>query len=154
MQTEELLEAWNRHHRINIYVLDNIHESHLLDRWDVDSPHVGMQFAQLHGIRRMWLQVGAADLWEQTKEIDRKKVNYKAYLREQLNESALAMSTFLQQGLEQNKIKGFKAGPINFLAYLISLESHHRSEILSTLKSQGREISEDLEFGMWDWTKR
>lgn len=151
---EQVLDSWLRHHRINAYFLDHLSESHLGERLDRKGKSIAELFAHMHQVRRMWLQVSAPSLWEETAGMDKKQIFYKPYLKERLNDSAQSIHSLLSMGLKEHKIKGFKAGPVNFLSYLIAHESHHRGQAISMLRANGYELSEDLAYGIWDWGKR
>jgi uncharacterized damage-inducible protein DinB len=51
------------------------------------------------------------------------------------------------------KVKSFKKGVIPFLGYFISHESHHRGNILLTLKQSGEKIADTVKWGLWEWGK-
>ncbi|MCI4671530.1 MAG: hypothetical protein MRZ79_25530 [Bacteroidia bacterium] len=150
----QLLASWQRHQRINAYFLDHMQESYLLDSLEGGDRNIGQLFAHLHEVRRMWLQVAAPDLWEQTSALDKKRLSYRNYLNDQLEESGHAIEALLKRSMDTGKIKGFKAGLVNFMAYLISHESHHRGQAIIILRINGREVSEALAYGIWDWGKR
>jgi uncharacterized damage-inducible protein DinB len=38
------------------------------------------------------------------------------------------------------------------LGYFISHESHHRGNILLTLKQSGEKISDAVKWGLWEWS--
>jgi len=56
-------------------------------------------------------------------------------------------------------VKGFSTGPggkkgvIPMLGYFVSYESHHRGNILLSLKQSGEKIPDALKWGLWEWGK-
>lgn len=151
---QQVLDSWRRHHRINTYFLDHLPEPYLSESPEGRQKTIASLFAHVHQVRRMWLQVADPVLWEGTEAMDKKQIFYKHHLKRHLEDSALAIEGLLKKGLEVDKIKGFKLGPVNFLSYLISHESHHRGQAIWTLRNKGVEISDALAFGIWDWGKR
>lgn len=51
------------------------------------------------------------------------------------------------------KVKGFKKGVILFLGYFILPESHHRGNMILTLKQSGEKIPDSVEWELWEWGK-
>ena len=71
-----------------------------------------------------------------------------------LNESYAALEEFFSKSWDDNgKVKGFKKGVIPFLAYFVSHESHHRGNILLTLKQSGEKLPDAVKWGIWEWGK-
>ena len=51
------------------------------------------------------------------------------------------------------KRRGFKKGLPAYLAYFVAHESHHRGNILLTLKQCGHNLDKDLRYQIWDWDR-
>ena len=51
-------------------------------------------------------------------------------------------------------MKGFKPHVTAFAGYLISHESHHRGQIVWTLKDAGHPVDQKTSFGLWEWGVR
>jgi uncharacterized damage-inducible protein DinB len=64
------------------------------------------------------------------------------------------MSTMLQRGEADGKVKGFKPHATAFLGYIISHESHHRGQLIATLKQAGIPLDKKVLYGMWEWGTR
>lgn len=51
------------------------------------------------------------------------------------------------------KVKGFKKGVLPLLGYFIAHESHHRGNMLLTLKQSGEKFPDAIKWGLWEWGK-
>lgn len=151
---KEQIDTWHINNRINLYLLDAIDENYMTDISASKGRKVGEQFAHLHNVRMMWLKAAAPELLKGLLKIDKEiKIN-KAILVSELNKSAEAIAKLLEKGFAENKIKGFKPHPAAFLGYLISHESHHRGQIILTLKQSGHPIDQKTQYGLWEWGSR
>src|SRR5438034_1116539 len=135
MDHTEMLETWEIHNRINLYLLEAIEAAHLHDHSASKGRSVGEQFAHVHNVRLMWLKAGAPDLLKGLNKIEKEQAGDKKLLCKSLIDSSAAIKTMLATGIEAGgKIKGFKPHVFGFLGYLISHESHHRGQIMLSLK--------------------
>lgn len=72
-----------------------------------------------------------------------------------LTASGKAVEVLLRKSLASGgRIKGFKPHAAAFLGYLISHESHHRGQIVLTLKQAGHPVDKKTAFGLWEWGVR
>jgi uncharacterized damage-inducible protein DinB len=151
----QLLETWNIHNRINLYLLEAIAEEALSGLSTSKGRSVGEQLAHLHNVRLMWLKSAAPELLGGLVKIEKTQKIDKTLLAAALQGSGKAIEFLLQRSLESGgKVKGFKPHVTAFLGYLISHESHHRGQIALTLKQAGYKLDQKTGFGLWEWGVR
>ena len=155
MANNQLVETWQIHDRINLYLLDAVDPQSLGNHSASKGRSVGEQFAHLHNVRLMWLKASAPELLKGLNKIENDQANDKKLLAKSLTESGKAIGALLTQSLEAGgKVKGFKPHAAAFLGYLISHESHHRGQIALTLKQSGKPLDKKISYGMWEWGVR
>jgi uncharacterized damage-inducible protein DinB len=150
---DPIIETWQIHNRINLYLLENIAEEALADQSASKGRIVGQQFAHVHSVRMMWLKVAAPQLLEGLPKIEKENIT-KANLKEALELSEKAISRLFEIAGPSGKIKGFKPHATAFLGYLISHESHHRGQIMLALKQSGHMVDQKIQYGIWEWGTR
>jgi uncharacterized damage-inducible protein DinB len=148
-----ITETWQIHNRINLYLLDSIGEENLKDQSASKGRTVGQQFAHIHSVRVMWLKVAAPELLEGLPKIEKDQIS-KEILAAGLTLSGLAVERLFERTLPDGKIKGFKPHAAAFLGYLISHESHHRGQIMLSLKQSGHPVDQKTQYGIWEWGTR
>ena len=155
MDANQILETWQIHDRINLYLLDSIDADALDSHSASKGRSVGEQFAHLHNVRLMWLKVAAPDLMKGLTKIENEKAHDKKLLSKSLQGSAKAIGLLLEKSVETGgKVKGFKPHAAAFLGYLISHESHHRGQIILSLKQSGKPVDKKIAYGIWEWGVR
>ena len=148
-----LTETWQIHNRINLYLLDGIEDANLSDISASKGRNVGEQFAHMHNVRLMWLKVADSSLLDGLIKIEKENITREA-LTTALTASGIAIEGLFEKTYATGKIKNFKPHAAGFLGYLISHESHHRGQIMLTLKQSGHPVDKKLQFGIWEWGTR
>ncbi|HVG41587.1 MAG TPA: DinB family protein [Chitinophagaceae bacterium] len=151
---KEFIETWHIHNRINLYLIAGIDENHFTAISASKGRTVGEQWAHIHNVRLMWLKASAPNLLVGINKIEKEQSITKEQVTSKLSASATAIATLLEKGFTDGKIKGFKPHPAAFLGYLISHESHHRGQIMLTLKQAGHPVDKKTAFGIWEWGSR
>ena len=146
----QIIETWEINNRINLYLLNAIEEEHLSAVSASKGRTVAEQFAHLHNVRLMWLKEGLPELLSTLEKIEKEKIT-KRILSDQLIKSGAAISKMIEKALEVGKLKGFKPHPTAFLGYIISHESHHRGQIVLSMKQSGKPLDKKILFGLWEW---
>lgn len=152
---DELLEAWRTNNRINLFLIDRISDAGmkctLSKRGGRD---VARQFAHLHNVRVWHLEKRAKDLAEGLVVFETKVTPSKAKLKKALLASSSAVESFLEGVLAGTpKRRGMKKGVFTTLGYFIAHESHHRGNILLTLKECGHKLDQKEQYAIWDWDR-
>jgi len=151
---EQLLDTWNIHARINLYMLDAIEPAALGGVSASKERSVGEQFAHIHNVRLMWLKAAAPKLLEGLEKIEKEQTGNKELLLQSLAKSDSAIVMLLRDGLAKGRIKSFKPHPVAFIGYLISHESYHRAEAGIILTQAGHPLDKKTSFGLWEWGVR
>lgn len=155
MAINPLVETWQIHDRINLYVLDAVDPTSLDSYSASKGRSVGEQFAHIHNVRLMWLKASSPDLLQGLAKVEKEQTKDKKLLRKSLIDSGAAITSLLTKSLEADgKVKGFKPHAAAFVGYLISHESHHRGQIALTLKQAGKPLDKKIGYGMWEWGVR
>ena len=150
---EQLIEAWRTNNRINLFMIEKISREGmkctLSKRGGRD---VARQFAHLHFVRIYQLEGRAKDLATGLVKFESKVSPTKAQLRKALTASGTAVEQFLGEVFDgAPKRRGFRKGIFTTLGYFIAHESHHRGNILLTLKECGYNLNKDDRYAIWGW---
>lgn len=152
---KQLIETWEINNRINLFLLDAIESAYLADIAASKGRTVGEQFAHIHNVRLMWFKVAAPDLMDSLVKIEKDNADDKPMLKMCLEESGAAVKALLQRAIiNEGKVKGFKPHVSAFLGYMISHDSHHRGQIMLSLKQSGHPVDKKIQYGIWEWGVR
>jgi len=152
---EQLLETWIIHQRMNLLLVDHISDAGMGRSLSSRGGRtIYLQWVHIHNVRLQWLEICAKDIFKKYKIIDKEAVFDRKTLRKALDDSAKGILELLSRGWDDGgKVKGFKKGVIPMLGYFIAHESHHRGNILLTLKQCGEKIPDAVKWGLWEWGK-
>jgi len=149
---EQLVDTWNIHNNINLYLLQEVPADHLKDLSASKGRTVAEQFAHIHTNRLQWLNEISPDLTKDLIDlVDGNALLTKELLITQLTKSSKAIEALLRRSLKEGSLKNHPH-PTTFFGYLISHESHHRGQIVLSLKQSGHPLSEKVSYGLWNWT--
>ena len=152
---DQILEAWRTNNRINLFLIDAIAaggmKSTLSKR---GGRNVVRQFCHLHNNRVWQLEARAKDLAKGLHKFDTYDEPGKPELKKHLRASGKQVEIFFADCLAgKPKRRGFKKGVVTNLSYLIAHESHHRGNILLTLKESGHNLDQAMRYAIWNWDK-
>lgn len=146
-----LIETWNISHQMNLLLLKGISDDHLADVAPSKGRSVAEQLAHIHNVRLMWLKAAMPELLEGQNKIEKDQPITSALLTTEMKKSAAAIAQLLESGIKAGRIKGFKPHPEAFVGYLVAHESHHRGQIILTLKLNGHLPDKKTLYGLWEW---
>lgn len=115
---------------------------------------VYQQLVHVHNVRMGWLEVCAIDIFKKYRKLDKEKAFDRRTLRKSFEDSSRGLEELFEKSWDNaGKVRSFKSGLIPMMSYFISHESHHRGNILLTLKQCGEKIPDSLKWGLWEWGK-
>lgn len=152
---DQLVAAWRTNERINLLLLRAISDEGLACTLSKRGGRdVAGQFAHVHTNRVWQLEGRARDLSKDLPKFAAKDHPSREQLIEAFELSGDAVEAFLVGVLGgEPKRRGFKKGIFTTLSYLVAHESHHRGNILLTLKTCGHNLDKDLRYKIWDWDR-
>ena len=152
---EQLQEAWRTNNKIDLLFIELIDDKGMNKTLSTRAGRtVYQQLAHAHNVRMQWLDIVAKEISKKYKAISKDAAYNKDLLFESFEDSGKGIEEFIDKSWEKaGKVTSFKKGLIPFISYLISHESHHRGNILLTLKQSGTKIPDELKWGIWEWNK-
>src|SRR5690606_41863480 len=125
-----VVDTWNRHSNINLYLLDAVQPEALSGvPVGMKGRSVGELFAHIHNVRLMWLELTPeiSNGFERipVKSQVEKEALTKEHLRAPLEVSAKAIAMRLKQCFERGQGKGYKPHPAAVCGYLLAPVGYH-----------------------------
>lgn len=152
---KQLLETWQIHNKMNLLLIDSISDTGMQKTLSTRGGRtICQQFIHVHNVRMQWLEICSKDIFSKYKVLDKEATFNRKELRKAFENSAKGIEELLSRSWDDGgKVKSFKKGVIPLLGYFISHESHHRGNILLTLKQCGEKIPDAVKWGLWEWGK-
>lgn len=151
---EGLIKAWQINNDNNLLLLKHLDENFLLSRIKTRGRTVGDQVVHMHNTRIAWTEFVAKEIFDKTLLIKKESNPDTTHLASAFAASAKKIEEVIHRSWEkEGKLPSFKYGLIPFVSYLVSHESHHRGNILLTLKQHNFKLPHDLQWGLWEWGK-
>ena len=151
---EQLSDAWQINNRMNLLLMDNISDTGMQKTLSNRGRTIYLQLAHLHNVRINWLEVCAPDISKKHAAIKKETTFNRKKLHKAFEDSANGIEELITRSWNDGgKVKNFKKGIIPLIGYFISHESHHRGNIILTLKQTGEKIPDAIKWGLWEWGK-
>jgi uncharacterized damage-inducible protein DinB len=151
---EQLIKAWQINNSNNILLVRSLDKEALSKTLSAKGGrHIGAQLAHVHNVRVKWLEFVAKEMYDSSLLLEDKEPS-QTQLEKAFDLSAEKIIEVINTSWERDgKLSSFKTGLIPFISYLISHESHHRGNILLTLKQAGVKLDDKVKYGLWEWGK-
>ncbi|GJQ31392.1 MAG: damage-inducible protein DinB [Ignavibacteriaceae bacterium] len=146
-----LREAWDRSNQVTIKLLEEIPEHYLSVKPSYGGRSVGAQFSHINNVRVQWLNAIDPVRYTGLILLQKDDHTYKSKIAEALRISSDRTGDLIDQSIRTDmKVKGFKNGINSFLFYLVSHDSHHRGQVITTLKSAKLNLDNKFLFDLWN----
>lgn len=146
-----LREAWDRSNQVTIRLLEEIPEHYLSVKPSYGGRSVGAQFSHMNNVRVQWLNAIDPVRYTGLILLQKDDHTYKSKIAEALRISSDRTGDLIDQSIRTDmKVKGFKNGINSFLFYLVSHDSHHRGQVITTLKSAKLILDSKFLFDLWN----
>lgn len=150
---EAFLEAWRVNQRVNLRLIEAIPDEGMRCTLSTRGGRtVGRQWVHLHWVRLYHLGKRAKALTRGALELDPQLEPAREPLVAALEDSAHRVEQWLRL-VAAGEARGSKRGLPTTLAYLVAHESHHRGNILLTLKQCGHKVDSGVQYAIWDWDR-
>jgi uncharacterized damage-inducible protein DinB len=150
-----IVEAWRTNQRINLMLIDRISDAGMACTLsERGGRNVCRQFAHLHNVRVWHLEARARALAKGARKFATKEEPDRRELAAALKDSAGRIEHLFRRASEgASGARAFKRGVVQYLAYFVAHESHHRGNILLTLKQRGHPVDPKTRYAIWDWDR-
>jgi uncharacterized damage-inducible protein DinB len=152
---DQILEAWRINNRVNLRLMDAISDAGMrctLSRRG--GRNVVRQFAHLHNNRIWHLQRRAKQLAQGAGVFDTYDEPDRRTLAAALKDSAQRVEELIRRAARGDPgTRTLKRGLVPYVAYFVAHESHHRGNILLTLKQSGHGLGKQTQYAIWDWDR-
>jgi len=151
----QIIETWCIHNRINLLMIENIPDDALKTTLSKRGGRdIARQFAHMHMVRVWRLEIFAKKLKSEIINFEKKESPGKKKLLDAFGQSGEVMEKYIRYCIDNNgSVTNFKRGVVPMLGYFISHETHHRGNILLTMKQSGFKLPDTLKWGIWEWNK-
>jgi uncharacterized damage-inducible protein DinB len=152
---DQILEAWRINNRVNLLLIERISDEGLRCTLSTrGGRNVVRQFAHLHNNRIWHLQKRAKRLAEGAHVFATHDEPDRATLTKALEDSEKRIEQLIHGVTEGAPgVRAFKRGIVPYVAYFVAHESHHRGNILLTLKQSGHALDRKTQYAIWDWDR-
>ena len=152
---DQIVEAWRTNHRINLRLIERISEAGMRCTLSTrGGRNVVRQFAHLHNVRVWHLNRRAKSLAKGARTFATYDEPDRRALVAAMSDSARRVEDLFRLASEGAPgVRTIKRGLIPYLAYFIAHESHHRGNILLTLKQCGHPVDSTTRYAIWDWDR-
>jgi len=152
---DQLVETWRINNRANLLLMDGLStEAIHASIFEKGKESPAKQFAHIHNVRFWKLEQLNKQLTNGQGKISRSDELSHELLRLKLLKSADVIGSLLEEGFENDGvIEGFRRGAAALMGYFISHESHHRGNMMLTLRQCGYKLPKSVTYGLWDWNK-
>jgi uncharacterized damage-inducible protein DinB len=147
-----LADTFLLNNRVNLMLLAAMTEEQLAYVGSPRARSVADQFAHMHNVRLMWLEVSAPPALKGLAKIE-KGAATKAGLRAALEASAEALAATIGEADRAGKMRAYKRGPVAFCGYALAHEANHRGQIILHLKYGKMPVDKSVAYGIWEWDK-
>ena len=153
---EQILESWHTNNRINLLLIEHISSEGMACTLSKRGGRtVSRQFAPIHTNRVWQMQKRASHLAIDLHVFETRDEPDRTTLSEHLRQSTDVVAEYFRLAASgDDSVRCFKKGPVAYLSYFIAHESHHRGNILLTLKQSGHPVDKDARYAIWDWDRR
>ncbi len=152
---EQLIETWRINQRMNQLLFNNTTDEGFSKTLSGRGGRtIFQQWVHVHNVRIQWLEICAKDIATDYTVLNKDMPFDTLALYNELAKSAEGIARLVGRGWDNGgKINGFKKGVIPLVGYFVSHESHHRGNMILTLKQAGEKIPDTVKWGLWEWGK-